>query len=307
MKPIARFFTAAAAIALLPHTANAQDTGASPTYETVNLEAGFPNDPYSVTLSSGGSIDASNISDDCAGFIANAPDVRLVYKAGSLPLYLSAASDADTTLVVNAPDGQWFCDDDGNGGLDPLVWFDTPQSGQYDIWVGTYADSNVHSATLNISELASGGAGDEGNFVDESISTGIDYGAEPSYETVSLNAGFTPDPYTVSLSSGGDNDASQLGTPCTGFVANVPDVRLNYEAGSLPLYFRTRADEDTTLAVNAPDGQWYCDDDSGGGLNAQVWFDAPQSGQYDVFVGSYGSSDLHDTTLQISELAAGKR
>ncbi|MXO72188.1 peptidase S1 [Alteraurantiacibacter buctensis] len=153
MKLVPSLLLAACSLALTTQAA-AQDTSARPTYDTVNLSAGFPNDPYSVSLSSGGSIDASNIGSPCRGFVANAPDVRLNYDSGSLPLYIYANSDSDTTLVVNAPDGQWYCDDDSNGGLNPQVTFLKPQSGQYDIWVGTYSGSDLRPATLYISELA---------------------------------------------------------------------------------------------------------------------------------------------------------
>lgn len=306
MKPLARFLTTAAAIAMVPLSAQAQDLSADPTYATINLEAGFQDDPHLTAISSGGEIDASSISEECVGFIANAPDVRLNYTAGSLPLYIYAMASADTTLVVNAPDGQWYCDDDGRGDFNPLVWFDAPQSGQYDIWVGTYGDTTTHSAELYVSELESSASpewtGDE-DYAEPTDSGNIDFNADPTYETVSLTAGFTPDPYTVQLTSGGENDATRLGSPCVGFVASAPDVRLNYEAGSYPLYIRSTSDEDTTLAVNGPDGQWYCDDDGGSGLNAQVWFDAPQSGQYDIFVGSYTEGDYHEAAVEISELA----
>ena len=158
-------------------------------------------------------------------------------------------------------------------------------------------------ATLSISEVSSGSGED---YSDDPVAQ-IDFGAEPTYETVSLTAGFTPDPYSVSLSSGGGNDASQLGDTCSGFIAGVPDVRLMYEAGTIPLFIRTRSGVDTTLAVNAPDGQWYCDDDGSFDVNAQVWFEKPGSGQYDIFVGTYADRSINSATLEISELmSSGK-
>ncbi len=153
MKHYATFVIAAAALgSALP--AAAQDLSASPTYETVNLNSGFANDPYNVAVQSGGSIDSSSIGTPCTGFIANAPDVRLNYQSGSLPLYISATSDADTTLAVNAPDGTWYCDDDAGDGLNPMVVFAKPSSGQYDIWLGTYASADFRPATLHISEIS---------------------------------------------------------------------------------------------------------------------------------------------------------
>jgi hypothetical protein len=298
MGKLACLLTAASAAALVPIAAQAQDISAEPNYETINLEAGFANDPYVVNVQSGGSTAASTLGDTCGGFIANSPDVRLNYKSGTLPLYISATSADDTTLVVHAPDGQWYCSDDDAGNLNPMVTFDAPRSGQYTIWVGTYADANMHDAQLNISEIARAETDYEGTTAD------IDPRAQPAYGTVSLAAGFTPDPYTTTLIAGGSNEASQLGEPCVGTVASAPDFRLNYEAGISPLYIRSVSEGDTTLAVNGPDGQWYCDDDGGDGLNAQVWFDAPTSGQYDIFVGTFSSTETLDATLEISELAA---
>jgi hypothetical protein len=144
-----------AAFAALPASAQPNYT-LPPAYGTLNLQAGFPNDPRVVALQSGGSNNAENVANGCRGFIADAPDVRVNYQSGSLPLIISVASNADTTLVVNAPDGRWYCDDDsGVNGLNPMVRFNSPQSGQYDIWVGTYGNASLQPAQLNISELYS--------------------------------------------------------------------------------------------------------------------------------------------------------
>jgi hypothetical protein len=158
MSPIARILAAGAAVlAVSASAAVAQNYNLNPTYGTVQLNSGFAPDPYVVNLQSGGNINASNISASCRGFIANAPDVRLNYRAGSsLPLIISVASSADTTLVVNGPDGSWYCDDDsGVNGLNPALRWNNPQSGQYDIWVGTYGNASLQPAQLHISELYS--------------------------------------------------------------------------------------------------------------------------------------------------------
>ena len=141
----------------IPQTYGAMpDYSASPSYGTVSLSAGFEPDPRVISLQSGGSIPASNVSASCSGFIAGAPDVRLNYRAGDYPLILSVASSSDTTLVVNGPDGSWYCDDDGGvNGLNPSVRFNSPRSGQYDIWVGTYGSGALQAARLHISEVSS--------------------------------------------------------------------------------------------------------------------------------------------------------
>jgi len=143
---------AVAAVGLGVGTAGAQDVSATPTYRTLSLRTGFAPDPQSVSLRAGGS-DRVRIP-GCAGFInSRAPDVDVNFAAGSLPLNFYVRSSADTTLVVNLPDGTWVCNDDAHG-TDPLVSLRSPQSGNYNVWVGNYASASTLPATLYVSELA---------------------------------------------------------------------------------------------------------------------------------------------------------
>ncbi|HYD72030.1 MAG TPA: peptidase S1 [Candidatus Binatia bacterium] len=156
MSPIARTIAAGAALFAMATAgvAVAQNYSLNPTYGTLNLSAGFRPDPQVVNLQSGGSVNAQTLSSSCRGFIANAPDVRLNYSAGQYQLMISADASADTTLVINGPDGSWYCDDDGgNNGMNPLIRFNSPASGQYDIWVGTYGNASLQPAQLYISEI----------------------------------------------------------------------------------------------------------------------------------------------------------
>jgi hypothetical protein len=147
---------AAAAIAAIAVPAAAQNYNARPNYGEITLNAGFTPDPRVINLRAGGDLDAQDLSSSCRGFITNAPDVRLHYNAGNYPLIISAASGADTTLVVNAPDGSYYCDDDGGeNGLNPAVRLNRPQSGRYEIWVGTYSSGTTQPAELHISEVSS--------------------------------------------------------------------------------------------------------------------------------------------------------
>ncbi len=120
----------------------------------VRLTAGFPQDPHVVTVYAGGSEDAG-VATQCPGFVSAAPDYELTYTASRQfdMLNIYARSKADTILVVNTPSGQWICNDDYSG-LDPLISMQRPESGVYDIWVGTYgADPSAPPANLYISEL----------------------------------------------------------------------------------------------------------------------------------------------------------
>jgi serine protease Do/protease YdgD len=149
-------FTQMAAAAALATTlatapAMAQNFNLPPAFGTVTLNAGFMPDPHNVNLTAGGNIPADRLGPDCAGTIADAPDVRLNYTGGGFPLYLYANSSADVTLVVNLPDGTWLCNDDLNG-TDPGVVLSRPASGQYDIWVGVFSGGTA-PARLGISEI----------------------------------------------------------------------------------------------------------------------------------------------------------
>lgn len=147
----------AAAIAMLglagPAAAITLNIMGSPTYGDVRLRAGFTPDPYVTTLHAGGGDQTPAFSAGCVGMVnAAAPDVDFYYTAsGNYSLYIYAQSSADTTLVVNGPDGRWYCDDDSIG-TDPLVVFDSPRGGLYSIWVGTYGTA-VKPAKLFISEI----------------------------------------------------------------------------------------------------------------------------------------------------------
>ncbi len=146
-----------AMLAVISVAAMAQDWEAEPTFGSVELESGFTPDPYEVEIIAGGSNDASNLCWDCAGNVADAPDFDLYYEPGVFALYIYVISDADTTLLINAPDGDWYGNDDYSG-LNPMVVFENPSAdfgddhGLFDIWVGTY-EEEMAEATLYISEI----------------------------------------------------------------------------------------------------------------------------------------------------------
>lgn len=292
MKPIV-LTAAAAAVLCLSLPAQAQvNLNQSGAYGQVTLNSGFEPDPHSVTVTAGGDIDASTVNSDCIGHIARRADFTLQYRSGDYPLIVSATSEGDATLAIRAPDGRWYCDDDSGGALNPMVRFDTPRSGRYQIWVGTYGEATA-PAVLHISEI--------GN-----VGQRPDWSLDPAYGTVALVSGFQPDPHTIGIAAGGNIDASSMGVPgCVGWIARAPDYRLNWTAGSetLPLIISAASDADTTLVVNDASGNWLCDDDGGdAGLNPSIRIDHPASGQYDIWVGTYSQGSLESSTLHISEL-----
>jgi serine protease Do len=131
------------------------DWRAEPRYGTLNLNVGFEPDPRTVEVDAGGDRQANGLGNECGGWIDfSRPDVDLNYSPGQgqYPLYISAVSQADTTIVVNDPQGRWFCNDDLEG-LNPGVVFQTPLHGNYNIWVGTLDAGPTQRATVRISEV----------------------------------------------------------------------------------------------------------------------------------------------------------
>jgi hypothetical protein len=143
-----------AALAVMMGPVVAQNYNLRPSFGTVNLSANFYPDPFVIRVTAGGSIPAERLGGaECVGTIAEAPDVRLNYRAGQgLPLYISATARSDITLVVNMPNGRWACNDDFIG-TDPGIVFGNPMSGQYDIWIGHYGRGAGVPAQLRISEI----------------------------------------------------------------------------------------------------------------------------------------------------------
>lgn len=113
-----------------------------------------------------------------------------------------------------------------------------------------------------------------------------DAGASPAHGSLTLAAGFTPDPQTLSFDADGDGvDASALSQACTGLIGQAADVHLDYTAGdSTPLYISVASGSATALLLRGPDGAWYCDAGSEGSPGLR--FTRPQSGHYAIWVAS---------------------
>jgi hypothetical protein len=270
-------------------TALAQDYTKDPNFGDLRLKESFLPDPQSVTVTSGGDVQVDVTGCDY-GFVSSAPDVDLYYTTtGGTGLYVYVEGDGDTMLLINTPGGDWVCNDDGHGELDPMLYFADAKDGLYDIWVGSFS-KDTHGATLYVSEIDPGGS---------SSSDEPDVSLDPTYGDVKLDERFRPDPHAVSLLAGGSLDVN-FGSCNYGHVSSAPDVDFYYTAtGGSPLYIYVDGAEDTMLLVNRPDGSWVCDDDSLGDGNPVLAFPKAVGGLYDIWVGTYGD-DLTDATLYIS-------
>ena len=134
-----------------------------------------------------------------------------------------------------------------------------------------------------------------------------DVAAQPRYATVNLRADFAPDPHETRVEAGGEREVQGLGTDCSGWIDYArPDVDLNYQAGSLPLYISVVAQADTTLIINDPSGRWLCNDDMEG-LNPGIVIQRPASGNYNIWIGTVDRGAAQPATLRISEMPPSRR
>lgn len=283
---------------------------ATPVYGTITLRGGFTPDPTTASVQAGGSSRNPIQGSGCTGYLSlSAPDVDLNYTAGSLPLSISAASGSDISLLVYTPDGRWLCDDDGaDAPLDPKLTISNPRSGNYNIWVATYAEtSDRPRATVAFSEVGrEAGTSSSSSSSSSSASGNLpNWQANPTYGEIRLDVGFRPDPMVRDVTVGGSSRNPVSGTGCTGFInMNAPDFEVNYTAGSgaLPLNFYVKSKVDTSLLIYTADGRWVCDDDSNG-LNPLVSITNPRTGSYQIWVGAYAESgNLAGSQLLVSEL-----
>ncbi len=131
----------------------------------------------------------------------------------------------------------------------------------------------------------------------------LNFSATPNYGSTALTSGFVPDPHNISVSAGGSVNVSYLGGSCSGYATSAPDYSVNYTAGAFPLlrFYFIGTSGDSTMIVNSPSATYTCVDDSFGTLNPTVDFESPQSGRYDIWVGTFASGTSTGGTLYVTE------
>jgi len=277
--------------------------GSSSNFGRTSLSPGFTPDPFRVSIVSGGALNVPslNLANGCVGYATSDPDYILDLTSGTGFLAIYNEGDGDTGLVVNAPDGGWHCDDDSHTGTNPLVSFSSAPSGQYDIWVTSYSVGENISGTLHVTELSSlAGASSSSS---GSLNIG---GSSSNFGRTTLSPGFTPDPFQVSVVSGGDLNVSNmnLASGCVGYATSNPDYIIDVTGSMAYLEIYNEGQGDTGLVVNDPNGNWYCDDDSHTGTNPMIALTKAAAGQYDIWVTSYSSGESIRGTLSVSEIRA---
>jgi hypothetical protein len=276
---------------------------------SINLAAGFPLDPFLVSVNGGGGVAASTFSEECKGFVNDAPTITVDWSGEADFVETFFYSDHDPVLLVELPDGSYLCNDDANPLLlDPVVEIDNPQNGRYNIWVGSYAPNQLIPGLLVITtkpEINVGTFSLEGLVAREPIPENLNRRPlrplvsalalaleEADVSATDLEAGL--ETVVEALSSEGNLAAFELAVGellCNGFVNEDPDYIFDWEGEGDILRIFFEGDRDATILVSGPDDALFCNDDyvAGENLNPLVDIPNPAPGRYSVFIGRLGT------------------
>lgn len=267
----------------------------APRYGVHALAPGFRPAPARFDALSGGDITVKslNLGDNCLGYAASDPDFLIELTGEFSRITFLVASEADSTLIVNLPNGSWACNDDANG-LNPALVFHSAPAGGYRIWIGSYAAETYDESVLYVSE-----AGPE---TLPTTATGPDPGRDPLYGETSLMPGFQPAIFRVQIIGGGRNQLADFieGEQCRGFVSEAPDFSVYLNGSFNEIWFAAYSPADMTLLVNGADGGWHCSDDHHDS-NPRLGFRFPMAGRYDVWLGSADEGNYAASILYLTE------
>lgn len=132
-------------------------------YGGIQLEAGFEPDPWVVPdlvsgVAENASVDVTslNLGESCLGFATPTPDYKILWTGGSqgFRVFFYSPDGGDTTMIINMPDGSYICSDDSFGTLNPSIDIIDPEEGEYNVWVGSYSETENVPGYLAITEVA---------------------------------------------------------------------------------------------------------------------------------------------------------
>jgi len=290
---------------------------------TINPEAGFPLDPFIISLQAGGAVDASTLAKECTGFVTQKPTVTVDYKGKSDLLKVFFFSDGDPTLLIQTPDGKFLCNDNTNTALlDPTLTLTRPSQGRYNLWLGSAlardlipgflvftGQGNVSAGGLALQELVKRPAQREVLPLSNRVVAAATRMAEAqasvkSAEKLAPGGG----PLTAQLTADGDLPAPELATGeglCGGLIKVAPSYAFEWSGEAKALGVMFEGDGDATVIVRTPDGEFKCADDAAGfaNLNPLVAVANPAAGTYLVWVGRVDPAKPVAGTLTVASTA----
>jgi hypothetical protein len=280
-----RTMTGALALAAMAGGAAAQ--------EMLTLQGGFRPDPTIRSFVAQGAQDAGALVRGCRGSVAAAPALVLRLEGAGTPLRVFARGQGLAGMVMVGPDGVYRC---GVADADSVahVRYERPLSGDYAVWPAAAVPGATVTGDALFSEfdidlalvpgMAEGDAEGGGSF----DSVAFEINAEPAYGAYVLEPDSSVD---VGLTTAPRASLGALGAACLGAADPArPDVVVVLQGVEPEVHFDVEADLDATLAVVAPDGSVYCDDDTLG-TDPLVSIHGAMPGDYAVWVGAWGGAE----------------
>ena len=229
------------------------------------------------------------------GHVAQRPDFTLNF-ARNDPRYdleFRVEASCDPVLLVRGPSGQWSFNDDSEG-LNSRLRLPAAPTGSYDIWVGTFG-TNTCPATLIVETF--GGQPQQPPQPPQPPLPVLcpDPGQNGQMLTYSGQGLWVPQ--SVGVVAGGPLDLGACGSvPGHGHIIQRPDFTLNFTDNpqNYDLEFRVDGTCDPVLLVHGPYGQWLFNDDDAG-LNSRLRVERAVPGDYDIWVGTFGSGTCQAT------------
>ncbi len=289
-------------------------------------------DPYVVdNITAGGDVDIGALNGvglrvpggaDCIGYFPAAPSFVFALPMGLpyLRLFFIGEPDSDPVMIVQIPNGLWYCGDDSFGTLDPTVTIiGNTASGVVRVWVGSFRAGQRIVGRLFITQGSASPI--EPNRVGRVLfpdlpaapiddltlivnPPALNLDAPPNTAALDLAAGFEPDPYTIRAFAGGTLDASAIDAACRGAITPEPDIRLIWTGETALLRIFFIGDGDATLVMRTPDGRFLCSDDSFGLLTPSIDMAQPAPGTYHIWLGSVAETITVPGTLYLTEQRA---
>lgn len=305
----------------------------------MDLKAGFPLDPFIVSVNGGGEVDAATLDETCVGFITEKPTFAVNWEGEVDAFDVFYYSDFDPTLVLQLPDGSYRCNDDASDNLlDPALTVEAPADGQYKLWVGSYEEGQLIPGLLviTVNRIVTVNSFDPGALVKrgavtadvqpatvagaEAVQAALtganEAGATADATSPTADREVVPDveivggdtPITATLVATGETPVFTVlaeddnGTVCSGLVGGATPAyvfRYSGDADDLRIFFEGAAD--TSLVVVGEEIV-LCSDDSAEGANGNPVVDiVSPSGLYGIWVGRFDVSAPVTGTLTIVE------
>lgn len=287
-------------------------------YVSVDLNAGFPLDPFLVSANGGGDLDVGILNEDCDGFINPNPTLTINWAGSADVARVFTYSDADPILVVQTPDGKFLCSDDSTSLLlDPQIEISKPAPGKYNVWVGSAAAkqllptilvlttrSDVTVGNFQLGDLVKRPAMPQaGSELPNAQPAKIVTDAIARYKGA-IGGPLGASPLTQEVKSAGTIAAFDIDlgdAQCNGYIGDTPDFVFDVNSALDQMTLWLASKQDASLLVVGPQGAAYCNDDSAqGNANPSVIITKPAQGRYGVFVGRLDQDAPVEGTITVT-------